>query len=82
MESRKIEVYNNSYFNTIQWKDCVIKNGLENQRQGIRTGFFSESILSAGLPGTQMFTYYSVDSYNYWLYDPETQEYVRYQEIS
>ena len=80
METRQIEVYNNSYFNTISWKDCVVKNGLENQRQSIRNGFFSENILSAGLPGTQMYTYYSVDSYNYWLYDPETRQYVRYQE--
>jgi len=82
MESRNVEVYNNSYFNTILWKDCVVKNGLENQRQAIRNGFFSEGILSSGLLGTQMFTYYSVDSYNYWIYDSETKEYVRYQEVA
>jgi len=81
METRNIEVYNNSYFNTTLWEDCVLKNGLENKRQSIRNGFFSETILSAGLPGTQMYTYYSVDSYNYWLYDSETRQYVRYQEI-
>jgi hypothetical protein len=80
METRDIEVYNNSYFNTILWEDCVVKNGLENERQAIRNGFFSEGILSAGLPGIQMYTYYSVDSYNYWLYDSETKQYVRYQE--
>jgi len=82
MESRNVEVYNNSYFNTILWKDCVVKNGLENQRQAIRNGFFSEGILSSGLLGTQMFTYYSVDSYNYWIYDSATKEYVRYQEVA
>jgi hypothetical protein len=81
METRQIEDYNNSYFNTILWEDCVVKNGLENQRQSIRNGFFSEPILSAGLPGIQMYTYYSVDSYNYWLYDSETRQYVRYQEL-
>src|SRR5215216_7147844 len=57
MESREIEVYNNSYFNTIQWQDCVKKNGLENKRQTIRNGFFNENLLISGLPGTQMFTY-------------------------
>jgi Protein of unknown function (DUF3048) N-terminal domain/Protein of unknown function (DUF3048) C-terminal domain len=77
---RNIEVYNNSYFNTILWEDCVVKNGLENQRQSIRSGFFSESVPSSELLGTQMFTYYSADSYNYWLYRPETKQYVRYQE--
>jgi len=82
MESRKIEVYNNSYFNTIQWKDCIAKNGLDNQRQGIRTGFFNENVLYAPLDGTQMFTYYSDYSYNYWQYDEETKQYLRYQEVS
>jgi hypothetical protein len=82
MESRHIEVYNNSYFNTNLWQDCVDKKGLENKRQGIRNGFFSEGIIASGLPGIQMFTYYSVDSYNYWIYDPETRQYLRYQEVN
>lgn len=80
MDSRKIEVYNNSYFNTIEWKDCVIENGLENHRQGIRLGFFSEEVPPPDLLGLQMFTYYSEYSYNYWLYDPGTSQYIRYQE--
>lgn len=81
MESRKIEVYNNSYFKMNLWQDCVSKNGLENQRQPIRNGFFNENLLSSGLLGTQMFTYYSPDSYNYWIYQPETKQYLRYQEV-
>jgi len=82
MESREIEAYNNSYFNINLWQECVEKKGLENKRQGIRSGFFSEGILAPGLPGTQMFTYYSVDSYNYWIYDPETNQYLRFQEVT
>jgi hypothetical protein len=82
MESREIEVYNNSYFNINLWQECVEKKGLENKRQGIRSGFFSEGILAPGLPGIQMFTYYSVDSYNYWIYDPETKQYLRFQEAT
>jgi hypothetical protein len=82
MESREIEVYNNSYFNTNLWQDCVSKNGLENERQSIRNGFFSEGIMASGLPGTEMFTYYSVDSYHHWSYDPETKQYLRYQEVA
>jgi hypothetical protein len=80
MESRNLEVYNNSYFNTFLWEDCVAKNGLENKRQAIRNGFFSENILFSNLLGIQMFTYYSVDSYHHWVYNSETKEYVRYQE--
>jgi hypothetical protein len=80
MESRDVEAYNNSYFDTTLWQECVDKNGLDNQRQAIRNGFFNENLLSSGLLGTQMFTYYSVDSYHYWLYNPETKQYLRYQE--
>ncbi|HET9914980.1 MAG TPA: DUF3048 domain-containing protein [Anaerolineales bacterium] len=80
MDERKIEVYNNSYFNTIEWKDCVSENGLENHRQGIRLGFFNEEVPPPDLLGLQMFTYYSEYSYNYWLYDSGTREYYRFQE--
>lgn len=82
MPSRTIEDYNNSYFNTVLWEDCVVRDGLENLRPSIRSGFFSEVSPHSDLLGTQMFTYYSVDSYNYWLYRPETRQYVRYQEIN
>jgi hypothetical protein len=82
MEKRKIEVYNNSYFNTLAWKDCIVKEGLENQRQGIRQGFFSEEAPTPDLLGLQMFTYYSVDSYNHWVYDSGSAQYIRYQERS
>jgi hypothetical protein len=77
---RDVEAYNNSYFNTLLWDDCVIKDGLENDRQAIRNGFFSESLFDSQLRGTQLFTYYSVDSYNNWRYDPKTKQYLRYQE--
>ena len=82
MESRNIEVYNNSYFNTILWEECVIENGLDNRRPQIRSGFFSDILPPSDLPGTQMFTDYSVDSYHYWVYRPEVQGYVRYQEVA
>ncbi|MGB8980971.1 MAG: DUF3048 domain-containing protein [Anaerolineales bacterium] len=80
MPERHIEVYNNSYFNTVRWADCVARDGLENERQPLRSGLFSEDVPPADLSGTQMYTYYSEDSYNYWIYQPETQQYLRYQE--
>ncbi len=80
MTSRHIEVYNNSYFRMPLWEDCVLRNGLDNQRQAIRNGFFSESAPLSELQGTQLFTYYSADSYSKWLYDSETKQYLRYQE--
>jgi len=80
MIARHIEVYNNSYFRMPLWEDCVIKNGLDNGRQAIRNGFFNDSAPFSNLLGTQLFTYYSADSYSKWLYDPETKQYLRYQE--
>ena len=77
---RDVEAYNNSYFNTLLWEDCVLQNSLENQRQEIRNGFFSETLPFSELRGTQLFTYYSVDSYNNWRYEPKTKQYMRYQE--
>jgi hypothetical protein len=79
---RDVEAYNNSYFNTVLWEDCVTKNGLENERQMIRNGFFSEMAPISELQGTRLYTYYSADSYNYWDYDSKTKQYVRYQELS
>ena len=80
MESRDVEEYNNSYFNTTLWQECVERNGLDNGRQAIRNGFFNENLIASGLPGTRMVTYYSVDSYHYWQYNPDTRQYIRYQE--
>jgi hypothetical protein len=79
---RDVEVYNNSYFNTALWEDCVTQNGLENERQAIRNGFFSEIAPVSELRGTRIYTYYSADSYNYWDYDPRKKQYIRYQELT
>jgi hypothetical protein len=76
-----MEDYNNEYFNTIAWADCIARDGLDNTRPPLQPLVFSETPPEPKLLGTQIFTYYSVDSYNYWLYRPETNQYVRYQEL-
>lgn len=81
LSSRNIEVYNNSYFNTIAWQDCIAKDNLLNDAPSFRSGIFNADYVSAAnLPGTLMYAYYSEDDYHYWSYLPETGEYVRYQE--
>ena len=81
LPSRKIEVYNNSYFNTIAWKDCVDKDNLLNDAPSFRSGIFDANYISpSDLAGTLMYAYYSEDDYHYWSFLPETGEYVRYQE--
>jgi hypothetical protein len=81
MKSRNIEDYNNNYFNTVAWGDCVEKNNLPADRPNIRPGNFSVDIPQIPyVDGYKIFTYYSEYSYNYWDYDPEIGQYVRYQE--
>jgi hypothetical protein len=80
LPTRHIEVYNNSYFYTPDWEGCVEKNGLNNNRPVIRSGFFNEMTPLSDLQGTDIYTYYSDYSYNHWSYSPETQQYYRYQE--
>ncbi|HEU0293873.1 MAG TPA: DUF3048 domain-containing protein [Anaerolineales bacterium] len=83
LESRKIEVYNNSYFDTVAWQDCIAEDNLTNDAPSFRSGLFSAEYLSlVNLPGNLIYGYYSEDDYHYWSYLPETGEYVRYQETS
>jgi hypothetical protein len=83
MPTRHIEVYNNSYFYTPEWDDCVAKNNLNNDRPStIRGSYFNEAIPLSELDANQIYTYYSEYSYHYWSYIPETQQYVRFQETN
>jgi len=83
LPSRHIEVYNNSYFNTILWKDCIEKENLSNDPPSYRSGIFDENNLpQSDLAANLIYTYYSVDDYNYWSYVPETGQYARYQETN
>jgi len=75
-----VEVYNNSYFNTILWEDCIARDGLENNRPTIRNGFYGDIPPAGDLLGNKISTYYSADSYHYWTYSPENKLYYRYQE--
>jgi hypothetical protein len=82
MPTRQIEVYNNSYFYTPEWEDCVARNNLNNNRPVLRSSFYNEMTPLSELQANQIFTYYSEYSYNYWSYVPETQQYARYQETA
>lgn len=77
-----VEAYNNSYFDTVRWKDCVTNSKMDNNRPSIRAGYFSDPVPEGDLPGTKINTYFSVDSYNYWEYNPDTRLYHRFQEIN
>lgn len=77
---RKIEIYNNAFFDLTRWNDCASSLGRDNTRPTLRSGFFSANVPADGLVVSRIFTHYSVDDYNYWQYDPGSGRYLRYQE--
>lgn len=74
--------YNNAFFNTTKWAACAAKKGLDNSKQILRGGFFSEQIPENTLTATRIFNFYSSYSYSYWDYDAATHKYFRYQEAN
>jgi hypothetical protein len=80
MSTRHIEAYNNSYFYTPNWEDCIDNNHLDNNPPQFQSGFFNELAPLSDQKGMKIVTYYSYDSYNYWEYNPNTKQYLRYQE--
>ena len=81
LDSRNVEIYSNTYFNTVTWKDCVEKNNLPSDPPSFRSGMFDVNYVPPfAVAGNLIYTYYSEDAYHYWLYVPETGEYARFQE--
>jgi len=82
LDERKIEVYNNSYFNTTLWQPCVDKYDLPNGPPSFQPGLFAaDNIPRSDLPADLIHTYYSDDDYNYWQYNTDIGEYLRFQEV-
>jgi hypothetical protein len=80
MTTRKLEAYNNNYFNTTLWGECVRKNGLPADKPYLSGNFSYDPPQAGGVEGVRVFTYYSKFSYNQWQYAPESHEYFRFQE--
>ena len=81
LPTRQIEDYNNSYFYTPEWQDCITENDLNNTRPMLRSPMYSDLLPLTELQGNLVYTYYSAYSYNYWQYFPEIKQYIRYQEV-
>jgi hypothetical protein len=74
--------YNNAFVNTAKWAFCAAKRGIDNSRQALRGGFFTEYVAAGDLSATRIFSFFSNYSYNYWDYDAATHKYFRYQEAN
>jgi hypothetical protein len=78
----KRDAYNNVFFNTAKFKDCIAKRTeIENDRPTIRSSFFSNLTPRSGLIAQRIYTQYSSYDYNYWQYVPGENRYKRYQEV-
>jgi hypothetical protein len=77
------DTYNNVFFNTSKFAACLVgRTDVDNLRQDLRSGFFSNEPQPSGSAGQRVYTDYSVYSYNYWQYDAATHKYFRYQEAN
>ncbi len=76
------DTYNNIFFNTVKFKDCIAKRqSVDNDRPPVRSGFFSNLAPRSDLIAERIYTQYSLDDYNYWRYLPKENRYQRYQEV-
>jgi hypothetical protein len=79
----KRDTYNNIFFNTVKFRDCIAKRkSVDNDRPPLRSSFFSTLPPQSDKVAESIYTQYSLDDYNYWLYIPEQNRYQRYQEIN
>jgi hypothetical protein len=76
------DTYNNIFFNTIKFADCLEKQNKDNSRPDLRAGYFSMVPPSFAEPVLGIFARYSLDDYHYWGYDPLTHKYYRHQETN
>ncbi len=71
-----------SYFDTTRFDEFAAGKGVNNSRQVIRNGFFSEQVPEGGHPLSRVYFYYSNEDYSYWEYDPQSRAYLRFQETA
>lgn len=77
------DTYNNVFFNTVKFKECIAKReSVDNNRPPVRSSFFSTLPPQSNLVADRIHTQYSLDDYNYWEYLPDENRYQRYQEVN
>jgi hypothetical protein len=82
LPTRDIEVYNNNYFNTVLWGECVAKNDLPADKPYLRGNFSDVVPTASDVEALRVYTYFSEYSYHYWQYNATNGVYERYQETS
>lgn len=73
--------YNNLFANTTEIGPYLERRGTNNERQKLNGLRFELDIPKSGNPGEVFYLHYSIVSYHYWQFDPDSGRYFRYQEI-
>lgn len=76
------DTYNNIFFNTYKFSECLEKKNKDDSRPNLRSSYFSSVPSVYTEPVSSIFARYSPDDYHYWRYNPLLHKYYRYQEIS
>jgi hypothetical protein len=71
-----------TYFDSTRFEDCLVRKGGDNSKPDLQRTYFTAEPSDGGVAVDRVFTYYSRCDYNYWQYDPESSEYLRFQETS
>ncbi len=72
--------FNYLFTNTRELALYAIEQGVENGRQNLDGMTFNSEPPPGGQAGNQIFTRYSISSYNRWDYDPPSGKYLRFQD--
>lgn len=75
------ETYNNVFFDTMRFYDCLYQKGVDNTRPALNASCFSMMPPDSVENISRIYARYSSDSYHYWGYDSNLQQYHRYQEV-
>lgn len=67
--------------NTKEMSSYYAAQNSDNVRQDLSGMYFDTAIPAEGKPGKQIFTRFSISSYNMWDFNPQTGRYLRYQDI-
>ena len=74
------DTYNNVFFDTTRFSDCLAKKGMDDARPALNVGYFSMMPPDSAENISRIYARYSSDNYHYWGYDSNLQQYHRYQE--
>ena len=76
------DTYNNIFFNTTKFANCLLKREMDNSPPDFRSGYFSVQPSFYADPILGIFARYSLDDYHYWEYNPLDHKYYRFQEAN